>query len=311
MSNKQPKKIGLLIGREWSWPTTFIKEIERRDANIIAEFVKLGGTFREELCDYNVIIDRMSHKIPYYRTYMKYAALHGINVINNPFRWSADDKFFGVALAHKLGIATPKSVVLPNKRIETHPVPESFRNLVYPMDWEGIINYVGEEAILKDVLTGGRRISRRVSTVDQLIEAYDSSDTLTVILQQVIESDNHIHCFVIGQEKVLPIRYSMKTNRYLAEDLDLDPEILTHITHSAKRICQAYSYDMNMVEFVIDKDTPYLINPSNPAPDIDIDMMSPAQFTWCVTEMADFAIELVHNPRPQFEHYSWSRLFKA
>lgn len=310
MSEQKPKKIGLLIGREWSWPSTFTKEIEQRDQGVTAEFIKLGGTFREEICGYDVIIDRMSHEIPYYRAYMKYAALHGINVINNPFRWSSDDKFFGIALAHKLGISTPKSVVLPNKRVESHPAPESFRNLVYPMDWEGIIDYVGEEAILKDVITGGRRISRRVSSVDQLIEAYDSSDTLTVLLQQVIESKMHIHCFVIGQEKVLPIRYSLKEQRYMEGDIDLDPALIANIKESAKKICVAYGYDMNMVEFVVDKDTPYMINPTNPAPEIDIDLMSPAHFAWCVTEMAEFASDMALNSRPQFEHYSWRRLFQ-
>src|SRR5690554_1273899 len=135
MSEEKAKKIGLIIGREWSWPSAFINEVTRREANVTAEFVKLGGTFLDDLSDYDVIIDRMSHEIAYYRSFLKFAALQGTYIINNPFVWAVDVKFFGVALARRLGLRTPPMVALPNKRVETQVVPESFRNLIYPMDW--------------------------------------------------------------------------------------------------------------------------------------------------------------------------------
>ena len=57
----------------------------------------------------------LPRECPYYRTYLKYAMLQGVAVVNNPFMWTADDKFFEAALATKLGIASPKTLVLPNK----------------------------------------------------------------------------------------------------------------------------------------------------------------------------------------------------
>src|SRR5918992_4622876 len=104
-----------LVGREWSFPPAFIDEIRRRDAGVEAEFITLGGTSMQEPVPYAVIIDRISHEVPYYRTYLKYASLQGAIVVNNPFMWSADDKLLGAALASKLGIASPKTVALPNK----------------------------------------------------------------------------------------------------------------------------------------------------------------------------------------------------
>ena len=59
---------------------------------------------------YHVIIDRISHDIPFYRAYLKNAALCGATVINNPFWWSADDKFFNFALGDKIGVAIPATV---------------------------------------------------------------------------------------------------------------------------------------------------------------------------------------------------------
>jgi hypothetical protein len=297
--NNGEKKIGLLIGREWSWPSAFITEVNKRDVGVVAEFVKLGGTFLGNPPKYDVIIDRMSHEIPYYRVFLKFAALHGVYVINNPFTWASDDKFFGAALAANLGLQTPRTVVLPNKRVETQVVPESFRNLEYPMNWRGIIDYVGEPAILKDAHTGGRRISHRVRDVDDLIQKYDESDTLTVIVQQVIESDDHVHCFVIGQKHCRAIRYSLEDQTYLPDDETLDSALIEKIQKEAIQICGSYGYDMNMVEFVIKDGATYVINATNPAPDMDINLLKPNHFSWCVSRMADVAIDLATEGKGQ------------
>ncbi len=299
MSDRE-KKIGLIIGREWSWPSAFITEVNKRDVGVIAEFVKLGGTFLEKPPQYDVIIDRMSQEIPYYRVFLKFAALNGAYIINNPFTWASDDKFFGEALALKLGMRTPRTVVLPNKRVETQVVPESFRNLEYPMNWRGIIDYVGVPAILKDAHTGGRRISHRVYDVDDLIQKYDESDTLTVIVQEIIESDEHVHCFVIGQEFCRAIRYAHEEEVYLHDDKSLDSDLVKTLQEESVRICKAYGYDINMVEYVVKDGVPYIINPTNPAPDMDINLLKPNHFSWCVSRMADVAIRLAKEPISQY-----------
>ena len=92
------KKVGLLVGREWSWPPAFIEAVNQRNAGVTAEYAKLGGTKMDEHNPYAVLIDRISHEVPYYRSYLKHAVLKGATVINNPFMWTADDKFFGASL---------------------------------------------------------------------------------------------------------------------------------------------------------------------------------------------------------------------
>src|SRR5688500_17948906 len=149
-------RVGLLVGREWSWPPAFIDEVNKRDQGVTAEFVKLGGTRMEEPIPYAVIIARTSHDVPFYRSYLKHAWLQGATVVNNPYMWTADDKFFGASLITKLGIASPKTVVLPNKEYVPGIVhDESLRNLLYPMPWEEIAQYVGMPCVLKDANGGG------------------------------------------------------------------------------------------------------------------------------------------------------------
>jgi glutathione synthase/RimK-type ligase-like ATP-grasp enzyme len=306
MEGNDNKRIGLLIGREWSWPAAFIAEVNRRQDGVIAEFVKIGETTLTSENPYAVIIDRTSHEIPYYRLYLKYAALHGTYIINNPFTVAADDKFFGVALAHYLEIQVPRTAALPNKRAEAENVPESFRNLVYPMDWQKIIDYVGVPAILKDAHTGGRRVSQRVHSVDELIRWYDESDTLTVILQAVIESEFHVHAFVVGDRAMLA-RYDRAAGRYLDHLDGLPNGVQEQIRDAAVRVTRAYKYDLNMVEFVRDGEDIYLINPTNPAPELDINLLADKQFAWCVGEIADLAIAMAKRPAAHFDMQDWHR----
>ena len=304
MSVDDNKKIGLIIGREWSWPSAFITEVNQREERVTAEFVKLGGTFLTSPCEYDVIIDRMSHEIGYYRIYLKHAALQGAYIINNPFTWAADDQFIGVALAEELGFATPHTVVLPNKRVETQVVPESFRNLEYPMDWRGVIDYVGVPAILKDAHSGGRRIIHRVHDVDDLIQRYDESDTLTMMVQEIIAGAEHYHVFAFGREHALVLPYQKDDGIYLKEDT-LPAELKTEMENQALAISRLYGYDMNMVEFAVSESVPYVVNATNPAPDMDINLLKPAHFSWCVKKMADFAIEMALSPSSPANEWLW------
>ncbi len=297
MSSKQAKRIGLIVGRERNWPAAFMKAINEADHNITAEFIKLSGTTMGEPCAYDLIIDRMSHEIPYYRSYLEYVALQGVDIINNPFMSAMDNRFMGHVVINKLGLSSPRTIALPNKDVEQDVVPDSFRNLSYPMDWQGIINYVGVPAILKDVRVGGRRIVYRVNSVDELLQRYDESGTRTMILQEIIEADTHIHCFVINQKDVMTIRYSLENGRYLANS-ENNKRFNAYFADTALMLTKAYGYDINMVEFVLRDGQPYVINSTNPIPVIDKPLMLSDQFEWCVKATVQLAIQRATEPNP-------------
>src|ERR1700712_3295903 len=111
------KKIGVLFGMENTFPGALVERINSMDIDgVSAEFVEVGGVEMAKPCPYAVIVDRISHDMPFYRAYLKNAVLTGTQVINNPFWWSADDKFFNYALASKLGVAVPRTAILPHKK---------------------------------------------------------------------------------------------------------------------------------------------------------------------------------------------------
>lgn len=298
MSRDGKKLVGFIIGREHDMPDRVMSILNERHENIQAELVKIGGTFLDEPVPYEVIIDRMSHEIPYYRTYVKYAALRGCYIINDPFVWAVDTKFMAGTITEHLDVLTPRTAVLPNKDIGTDTVLDSFRNLVYPMDWRAIIDYIGGPAIFKDVRSGGRRFSHRVNSVEELIQRYDESGTRTMILQQVIESSHQYHCIVIGHEKTLLMPYSLDTGRYFVEATRLDEKAAQHMTDIAVQIADIYGYDINMTEFVLKGDDVYLINATNPSPLISHELMTDDQFDWICEAIADLAARRINDPVP-------------
>src|ERR1043165_3015454 len=152
-------KIGLLCGREYAFPPAFLDRVNQigRPHGITGEFVKLTGTRMGEPSGYRVIVDRISHEIEYFRAYLKHAVLQGTYVINNPFWWTADAKYFNYSVMAKLGCAIPKTVLPPQKGspADSDLTSGSLRNLKYPIDWEGLLDYVGRPAILKPYSGGG------------------------------------------------------------------------------------------------------------------------------------------------------------
>jgi hypothetical protein len=301
-------KIGLIVGREWSFPPAFIEEVNRRDEGVTAELVKLGAPRMDDPAEYRVIIDRISHEVPFYRTYLKHAVLAGATVVNNPFMWSADDKFFGATLATSLGLASPKTVVLPNKEYVPGIVhSESLRNLTYPLDWQGIVDDVGLPCILKDAHGGGWKEVYVCQTMEELLHNYDRSGLLTMIVQEFIQWDEFIRCICLGQDVIRPIKYDPKARKYHPELDFLPPPLMQRVVADSKTLVRALGYDMNSIEWAVRDGIPYAIDFMNPAPDMDIYSLTPVHFEWVVSSMADMAIRLAKEPRkpskPAWENF--------
>jgi hypothetical protein len=304
------KRVGLFVGREWSWPPAFIDEVNERNQGVVAEYAKVGGEFFDSPVPYDVLVDRISHEVPMYRSYLKKAVLDGKTVVNNPFMWTADDKFFGATLITKLGVSSPRTVLLPNKDYVPGIVPgESLRNLKYPIDWGAILDHVGLPCVLKDAHGGGWKQVHVCHSLEELIHHYDHSGLLTMIVQEFIEWDQFVRCLCIGRREILPMKYDPRERKYLVEHEHLSPELGARIVKDATTIVNALGYDMNSIEFAVRGGVPYAIDFMNPAPDMDVYSLTPMYFEWAVEKMADMAIRLALSPRPQLADLRWSSLF--
>jgi hypothetical protein len=304
------KKIGVLFGMENTFPGALVDRINSFELpEVQAEFVQLGGVRMAEPSRYAVIIDRISHDVPFYRAWLKNCVLDGTYIINNPFWWSADDKFFNYALASKLGVAIPNTVILPHKEHPPDTTDKSMRNLQYPLDWDAIFDYIGFPAFLKPFDGGGWRDVHRVNTRDELFAAYDRTRTLCMTLQSAVEFKEYFRCYVVGQEDVHIMPYDPRApfhERYVKNPPAFDPALLTRVEHDARVICQALGYDLNTVEFAVEDGVPYAIDFMNPAPDADLHSVGQANFDWVVGRVAELAVKKALTPRPPTA-YRWDR----
>jgi hypothetical protein len=302
------KRIGILRGVETTFPDALIPFIndEYGDRSVEAAFVKIDHVRTHAEPEFDVIIDRISHEVPFYRSYLKWAALHGTYVINNPFWWSADDKFIDNTIAEAVDVAVPKSVILPHKQHPPNTSDETFRNLKYPIDWDNIVDYIGFPAFLKPFDGGGWRGVSKVTNKDELFAAYDDSDTDCMMLQEGIEFEEYYRCYGIGQQKARVMKYNPSVpmhERYSAvSDAPIPDERREKLERDVLALCRALGYDMNTVEFAVRDGIPYAIDFMNPAPDADYHSVGYDNFDWVVRAVAEFAVEKALEDRdtPQF-----------
>ena len=291
------KRVGILVGREQTFPESIIKSInEKSDGKVVAEMITIGGIRMDEPKKYDIIIDRISHEVPYYRATLKRFALEGTYIINNPFWWSADDKFFNFALAAKLGVAIPKTVLLPQHDYIKDITAESLRNLEFPIDWQGVNDCVGFPSFLKPFDGGGWKNVSKIHNLDELFTEYNQSGTLCMTLQEGIEYDHFVRCYCVGKEKVLIMPYDpskpyLSGMQYVDVDDYLTPELHARVEKDVKTICTALGYDLNTVEFAIKDGIPYAIDFMNPAPDAELASVGEKNHRWIVDNMTEFILK--------------------
>ena len=300
--------IGILHGKERSFPEAFVKRVnEKKIAGIHAEQVKIEKVKQGEACGYDVIIDRISQDVPFYRAYLKNAAISGTAVINNPFWWSADEKFFNNALATKIGVPVPKTVILPSRELPDDTSSESFANLSYPLDWKGMFDYVGFPAYMKPFAGGGWKNVYRLNSIDDFFEKHAETGQLVMLLQEEIVFEEYYRCYCIGRKHVRIMPYEPRNPHHLRYVAAFQPsaELLKRMEDIVLKINNFLGYDFNTVELAVKDGVPYAIDFCNPAPDADLQSVGAENFEWVVETAANYAIETALSLNDGSDNLSW------
>ncbi len=288
------KKIGILFGQENTFPWAFIERVnEKKIPGVVAEAVTIDKVMQADPTEYAVIIDRISQDVPFYRAYLKNAAISGTAVINNPFWWSADEKFFNNALAVKIGVPVPNTVILPSKMMPNDTNANSFRNLKYPLDWKTIFDYIGFPAYMKPFDGGGWKSVYKIHNMEDFFDKYAETEQIVMMLQSEVVFEEYFRCYCLGGKYVHIMPYEPRNPHHLryAVETKSSPEMLALVEDYVLKLNHALGYDFNTVEFGVQDGVPYAIDFCNPAPDADINSVGKGNFDWIVENAANFAIE--------------------
>jgi hypothetical protein len=296
---------------EDTFPWALIRNInEKSEQGIEAEAVELSSVKDKGVARYDLILDRISHEVPFYRTYLKCAVLQGTRVINNPFWWSADDKFFDNLVADGMGVSVPRTVLLPHKQHPPNTTAQSFRNLRF-VDWDEVFHYLGFPIFLKPAYGGGWKDVYRCPDRDSFFAAYDQTRDLCMMAQEAIEFTDYYRCYVLGRSRVRIMRYDPTQPhhlRYVKDRGTANPGLMSRVERDALALCKGLGYDMNTVEFAVREGVPFAIDFMNCAPDADLHSVGQENFDWVVANMADVLIESLKRPHSFEPVGEWPRL---
>lgn len=307
------KKIGILHGKERSFPNAFVERINSKNPEgIIAESVSISKVVQGESSGYSVIVDRISQDVPFYRAFLKNAAISGTAVINNPFWWSADEKFFNNALATKINVPVPKTVILPSRELPADTSNESFSNLTFPLDWEAMFNYVGFPAYMKPFAGGGWKNVYRLENMEDFFDKHGETGELVMLLQEEIKFESYYRCYCIGGKHVRIMPYEPRNPHHLRYVSDFTPsqEQYHQMEEIVLRINKYLGYDFNTVELAVRNGIPYAIDFCNPAPDADVASVGEENFEWVVETAANYAIERAQNRSSGVDNLTWGEYLK-
>lgn len=304
------RTIGILRGMETTFPDGLVSFInDEYGGDVRAEFIELGHVATDGDPAYDAILDRISHEVPFYRSYLKWASLRGTYVVNNPFWWSADDKFIDNLIAQAAGVAVPRSLILPHKNHPPNTESTSFRNLKYPLDWDVICAYVGFPCFMKPHDGGGWRGVTRCETPDDVRAAYDASGSDCMMLQEGIEFEDYFRCYGVGRRDVRLMRYNPTAPDARTRYTDTDPSPIAptmrrRLERDVLALCRVLGYDLNTVEFAVRDGVPYAIDFMNPAPDADYWTVGQESYEWAIRTTGQFLVEMAtSDERPsQFPH---------
>ncbi|WP_310395748.1 hypothetical protein [Hymenobacter sp.] len=305
------KKIGILFGQENTFPQAFVDRVnEKAPADIRAEFVRIDQVEQHVDSDYAVIIDRISQDVPFYRAYLKNAALMGTAVINNPFWWSADEKFFNNGLAVRLGVPVPKTLLLPSKERPTDTSEGSFRNLAM-MDWDAAFRHIGFPAYMKPHSGGGWKSVYKLDSPDDFFRAYAETGQLVMLFQEAVDFTDYFRCYCIGGKEVLIMPYEPRHEPHLRYATEMKTtgaagrQLLATMKDYVLRLNKGLGYDFNTVEFAVRDGVPLAIDFGNPAPDADVHSVGQQNFEWVVEAAATMAIARAKAQKPGRDNLTW------
>jgi glutathione synthase/RimK-type ligase-like ATP-grasp enzyme len=302
------KKIGILHGKERSFPEAFVARVNSKNVpGIMAEPVRIDKAMQGVDSGYAVIFDRISQDVPFYRTWLKNAAVTGAAVINNPFWWSADDKYFNNCLMTKVDVPVPKTAIIPSRDLPDDTSEESFRNLAYPLDWDSIFKYVGFPAYMKPFAGGGWKHVYKIKDAEDFFTKHSETGQLVMLLQEEIVFTEYYRCYCIGGKYVRIMSYEPHNPHHLRYVADWKPsaEKIQLMTDIVLRINMYLGYDFNTVELAIRDGVPYAIDFCNPAPDADRHSVGEENFEWVVETVANYSIEKAMAHKDGEDNLTW------
>ncbi len=197
--------------------------------------------------------------------------------------------------------------MLPSNEHPPDTTDKSLRNLVYPLDWDEIFDYVGFPAFLKPFAGGGWKNVYRLDNPRRVLPR--------------LQRDRPARHDAAGRDRlqgVLPLLLhrpatsascsttrGSRPRRYVRGGPPIQAALYAQVEDDCLTLNRALGYDFNTVEFAVRDGVPYAIDFCNPAPDADVKSVGEDNFEWVVENAANMAIRRAQNHVRRQEQPRW------
>lgn len=319
----QTRKIGLSLGADICWPICYEALVKKLDLSIPVgkdtvrfdvERVFIEPFDLQQPCNYDVVIDRLTHWYNTSREWIKKSILtDDLYVFNNPWSLQSMEKQTTYCAMMRLGFPVPKTWMIPPKAYaEYADLKSTLTRYAKLFDLGAIGDKIGYPLYMKPYDGGAWVGVTGINDRDALLRAYDNSGTRVMNLQKGVDPhDAFVRCVGLGPQwrcvnydpgAPLHDRYQM--------DVDFLPANQEkHLTEMTMVINAFFGWDFNSCEALRSEGTWYPIDFANACPDSQVTSLH-FHFPWLIKANLRWSIFCAATQRRMKTNLDWDRYFK-
>lgn len=317
----QTRRIGLSLGADLCWPALFEGivaelgpiQVDGEEISFEVDRVTIEPFNLRQPSNYNLVIDRLTPWYHMSREWLKKAVLmDDVYVLNSPFTLQSMQKHTSYAAMLRLGLPIPETWLLPpHEYAETADLEFTLKQYARMFDLSDIGDRVGFPAYLKPYDGGAWEGVSRVDNSEQLHEAYNSSGTRIMHLQQAVQPyDLFVRALGVGPQ-VNMMKYEPDAPlhaRYLVEFDFLNADEWQLLHDMSLTINSFFGWDFNSCETLRRGGEFFPIDFANGNPDSQVTSLH-FHLPWLVKAMIRWSLFCAANRRPMQFDLRWPDYF--
>lgn len=280
----ETRKIGLSLGADICWPACYEEIVRRLDLNLkigadtvdfAIERVTVEPFDLRQPCNYDVVLDRLTHWFHTSREWIKKAVImDGLYVLNNPWAIQSMEKHTTYCAMMKLGLDVPDTWMIPPREQADHPdVEPMLRRYARLFDLAKVGDQLGYPSFIKPYDGGAWVGVSKIDNAEQLRRAYAESGQRIMHLQRAVDPfDLFVRTIGIGPQ-VEVVRYDPGAPlhaRYMVDFNYVDGPEYSLLVDQMLTINGFFGWDFNSCESLRKDGVFYPIDFANACPDFQV-----------------------------------------
>ena len=316
------RKIGLSLGADICWPICYeelLKQLNLKlpiDGDMISfesSRVEIEPFDLRKQCNYDVVIDRLTHWYHISREWIKTEILvNDLYVFNNPWSLQSMEKQTTYAAMMRLGFPVPDTWMIPPKRYEEsgdlRPTLSRYAKL---FDLGAIGDRIGYPLYMKPYDGGAWVGVTGIHNQQELLNAYESSGTRVMNLQKGVEpNDAFVRCVGLGPQFRM-VNYDPGAplhDRYCMDHDFLPDDQAKQMRDMTMVINAFFGWDFNSCEGLRQEGVWYPIDFANACPDSQVTSLH-YHFPWLIKANLRWCIFCAATNRTMKTNLNWQSYF--